>query len=91
MIEFLLYYIIAYTIGYFLVVKLCKNNILFNYINCKTSRRVISVFLIFGIYILISILLDVFNFNKNVSHIFLGLTLGVMVAILSKTKYYEKS
>ena len=87
MLEFLLYFTPAYLIGYFIVTKVCKNCSLFNYINNKTSRGVTSLFIILGIFILISILLDRFNLNENILNILLGLNVGIVCTLISQIKY----
>ena len=87
MLKFLLYFTPAYLIGYFIVTKVCKNCSLFNYINNKTSRGVASLFIILGIFILISILLDRFNLNENILNILLGLNVGIVCTLISQIKY----
>ncbi|MBP3916334.1 hypothetical protein [Clostridium sp.] len=87
MLEFLLYFTPTYLISYFTVTKLCKNCSFFNYIGNKTSRGVTSLFIILGIFILISILLDRFNLNENILNILLGLNVGIVCTLISQIKY----
>lgn len=86
MLKFLLYFLLTYMVGYIITIKLCKNLSLFNYINCKTYRRVASVFVIFGTYILTSILLNRFNLSENIEKMFLWFGMGIMVALLVQIK-----
>ena len=93
MLDFLLYYtpsyLISYGIGYLFLVKLYKDIPLFKYINNKRSRGIISILVIWGIFILISLLVSSFNLSKNTSNIFTGLITGIMVILLLKIKYPE--
>lgn len=70
MVDYLLYIVPTYIIGYLLVIILCKNCTLFDYINGKTTRAVTSVFIIIGAFILVTILLDRFNLSENTSKYF---------------------
>lgn len=87
MLEFILYFTPTYLIAYFIVTRLCKNCSFFNYIGNKTSRGVTSLFIILGIFILISILLDRFNLNENISNILSGLNVGIVCTLISQIKY----
>ena len=87
MLEFILYFTPTYLIAYFIVTRLCKNCSFFNYIGNKTSRGVTSLFIILGIFILISILLDRFNLNENILNILLGLNVGIVCTLISQIKY----
>ena len=86
MLEFLLYVFLTYIVGYIITTKFCKKLSLFNYINCKTYRRVVSVFVIFGTYILTSILFNRFNVSENIEKMFLWFGMGIMVALLVQIK-----
>lgn len=91
MIEFLLYYTPAFLIAYLITTKLWTKCALFNYINSKSSRGVITLFIVLGIFILLDILLYEFNLTKNISNVFLGLIIGAMIATISQIRYPKKS
>ena len=44
----------------------------------------------FGIFILIDLIVSMFNLSENHSNIFIGLSVGIMVVLLSKIKYPKK-
>lgn len=85
MVKFLLFFTLTYFLAYWMIRVISKKWIIFNYINCKTKRRIISILVIFTLFGLINSI----HISKNVSDIFLGLSMGCMISLLQKIKYTE--
>lgn len=86
MIEYSLYFGLGYFIAYFLLMKLCKSWIFFEYINEKTIRGYISVFVLLIIFVLTIGAFDSLIKSNNIENIFVGLMIGALAALLRGIK-----
>lgn len=91
MLEFSLYFAPAYFIAYFLIMKLCKNCALFDYINYKPIRSYISIVILFAIFILTSMSIDTFIKSRNILNALSGLKIGGLIALLKQIKITKLS
>ncbi|HHD2753540.1 TPA: hypothetical protein ACOTG0_002352 [Clostridium perfringens] len=91
MFEFLLYFSSAYFIAYFLVMKICENCTLFDYINYKPIRAYISIVILFAIFILTSVSIDTVITSRNILDALSGLRIGGLIALLKQIKITKMS